>query len=137
MTDRLPFTDRNTAKALNDALERIATLEAEKEANHTGWGKALETVAALTAALADDDTVDTRRLADRLDVWADTGQGGRLLAADTRIAAARLRELETDNERLRAQLDSLRAHVRPEMMRGIWAAPAGTATHDLGTNNDR
>ncbi len=41
--------------------------------------------------------------------------------------------LEADNQRLRAQLDSLRVRVRPEgeMMRGVWAAPAGTATHEL------
>ncbi|MCP5028496.1 MAG: hypothetical protein GY929_19645 [Actinomycetia bacterium] len=53
--------------------------------------------------------------------------------------ADRIATLEIDNARLRAQLDSLRVRVRPEgeMMRGIWAAPAGTATHDLGADNER
>ncbi|MCB0993147.1 MAG: hypothetical protein KDB16_19365 [Acidimicrobiales bacterium] len=38
--------------------------------------------------------IDTPQLVARLRTWAETGQGGRLLAADVRLAADRIEQLE-------------------------------------------
>lgn len=45
--------------------------------------------------------IDTPQLVARLRTWAETGQGGRLLAADVRLAADRIEQLEDENQRLR------------------------------------
>ncbi len=71
-------------------------------------------------------------------VWTEDGRTWTVTAGSSlETVLDRIATLETDNQQLRAQLDSLRGRIRPgEMMRGVWAAPAGTATHGLGADNE-